>query len=93
MTIDQSEETAKNLAKTMSTAGTHGTAGFVNVKTESWSSKDGIGRRSEKSKSWGPGIEHLNLQILYNGCICISKGITAKCNITITEYFLPFVFS
>ena len=71
----------------MSTAGTHGTAGFVNVKTESWSSKDGIGRRSEKSKSWGPGIEHSNFQILYTGYFFIS------CDITSSEYFLLFEFS
>lgn len=87
MKLDQSEETAKKLAKTMSTAGTHGTAGFVNVKTESWSSKDGIGRRSEKSKSWGPGIEHSNFQILYTGYFFIS------CDITSSEYFLLFEFS
>ena len=41
----------------MSTAGTHGTSGFVNVKTESWTSKDGVARRSEKSQSWGPGTK------------------------------------
>ena len=77
----------------MSTAGTHGTAGFVNVKTESWSSKDGIGRRSEKSKSWGPGIEHLNFQILYTGYFCISKGMPQNATTLGKEYFLLFEFS
>ena len=74
----------------MSTAGTHRTAGFVNVKTESWSSKDGIGRRSEKSKSWGPGIEYINFQILYTSYFFISEGMPQNATSLVQSIFLSF---
>ncbi len=52
-----SDDTANRLSQVMSTAGTHGTSGSVHVKTESWRSKDGVERRTEKTQSWGPGTQ------------------------------------
>ena len=53
----QPEEAAKALANTFSNKAGSGTSGIINVKTESWSSKDGITRRNEKSQAWG-GIHY-----------------------------------
>ncbi|CAH1801844.1 unnamed protein product [Owenia fusiformis] len=49
------EETAKNLANDFGKSSSPGTTGQVSVKTQSWSSRDGVMKTEEKSKSWGGG--------------------------------------
>jgi len=53
ITKSTAEDTAKRLADTFTKKGLDGTSGVIKVKTESWSSKDGVTNRSEKTKTWG----------------------------------------
>ena len=41
------------LVKQLISASSPNVSGVLNVKTESWSSKDGITHKSEKTESWG----------------------------------------
>ena len=50
------EEAAKSLANTFSKKASYGTSGVINVRTESWNSKDGVTKRTEKSQAWGGSI-------------------------------------
>ncbi|KAK3084547.1 hypothetical protein FSP39_015151 [Pinctada imbricata] len=47
------EQAANFLTNQLIGAVSPGTAGKITVKTESWSSKDGVTNRSEKTESWG----------------------------------------
>ena len=47
------EEDAEKLAKQLINSSSPAVSGVLSVKTESWSSKDGITHKSEKTESWG----------------------------------------
>ncbi|KAK2160889.1 hypothetical protein LSH36_125g01008 [Paralvinella palmiformis] len=47
------DEIAKNLVDTFQSKGVASTSGIIHVKTEAWSSKDGITKRREKTQAWG----------------------------------------
>lgn len=47
------ENAASAIANTFGRKGVQGTCGIIHVKTEDWTSKDGITRRTEKTQAWG----------------------------------------
>eukprot|EP00918_Siedleckia_nematoides_P012733 GHVU01027829.1.p1 GENE.GHVU01027829.1~~GHVU01027829.1.p1 ORF type:complete len:306 (-),score=44.91 GHVU01027829.1:2559-3476(-) len=47
------EETANRLAQTFSNHAYPETSGVISVKTEAWSSRDGMTKRGEKQQTWG----------------------------------------
>ena len=54
-----SEEIAPQLAQQIINATSGSVSGVLKVKTESWSSKDGVTHTSEKTESWGGRESHI----------------------------------
>ena len=47
------EDVARGIADTFTRRGIQGSSGIIHVKTENWSSKDGVTKRTEKTQAWG----------------------------------------